>query len=190
MSDLPTPFRLFDLPQELQDAVFAFAYPEVEKPEQHRVIFKSDWAEEEEERRALERSRYVPKNFPPLQIDAWLVSRASFLAAARAWMRTNKSIFCASSDDYYGAVATRILNRENGLYIETVSQSSVDLCNSNVDFALELFADGIAACKHLTMLELIMDESFFSTLKDKYACEDELDDDDFDIVFESSGIIT
>lgn len=66
-SDIPTtagvieshkPCLLFDLPQELQDMVFAFAYPRVPNL---NILVKG--------------SRASHDPFPKLKVDEWLVSR-------------------------------------------------------------------------------------------------------------------
>nr|OQO23356.1 hypothetical protein B0A51_08030 [Rachicladosporium sp. CCFEE 5018] len=74
------PFRLFDLPQELQDLIFAFAYPAEPTT---RWIFPNEWKlrEVEKRRRSLD---YVMKPFPRFKIDDWLVSKRYFVGAATA----------------------------------------------------------------------------------------------------------
>ncbi|OQO07416.1 hypothetical protein B0A48_07113 [Cryoendolithus antarcticus] len=74
------PFRLFDLPQELQDLVFGFAYPAEPTT---RWIFPNEWKlrEVEKRRRSLE---YVMQPFPRFKIDDWLVSKRYFVGAATA----------------------------------------------------------------------------------------------------------
>ncbi|KAK6419062.1 hypothetical protein LTR95_017107 [Oleoguttula sp. CCFEE 5521] len=74
------PFRLFNLPQELQDSIFAFAYPAESTT---RWIFPNEWRlrKVEKRRRSLD---YVMKSFPRFKIDDWLVSKRYFVGAATA----------------------------------------------------------------------------------------------------------
>ncbi|KAK6439869.1 hypothetical protein LTR95_003923 [Oleoguttula sp. CCFEE 5521] len=74
------PFRPFDLPQELQDLIFAFAY--TAEPTT-KWIFPNEWRlrEVEKRRRSLD---YVMKPFPRFKINDWLVSKRYFVGAATA----------------------------------------------------------------------------------------------------------
>lgn len=189
LSGSPKPFRLFDLPQELQDAVFAFAYGEPDTSEPVRIKLKWMWEKQEIARRGSERSNYVPKPFPLLQVEQWLVSRRFFMAAARAWMVAHTPSFMAHMPGICITAADQMIFDGFGLYIETVVHTSVDLRGHRSDELVSRLARDIPACKHLQQLELVLDEIFFSELTTKHVCEDELEEENLGFVFESRNMM-
>lgn len=102
------PFRLFDLPQELQDSIFALAY---QQPEIIRIISKHEWDQQEDERRRRNRSTYTPKPFPPPKVSEWLVSRRFLLAASAAWFASGDLLVDANQ---WGVHKTPQASRRHG----------------------------------------------------------------------------
>lgn len=74
---------LFDLPQELQDIIFDFAYPEKEGLE---IITPQQW-NAQEVRNRMRNSSWEIRPPPPSKVCEFLVSKAFFGAATRAWFR-------------------------------------------------------------------------------------------------------
>jgi len=75
-------FRLFDLPQELQDLIFELAYTEPS----FKLVSKPMWDLLQTETR---RSTGKPKvDFPTHKVNEWMVSKKYFRAAAKAWVGT------------------------------------------------------------------------------------------------------
>jgi len=78
-------FRLFDLPQELQDAIFEFAYTEP----CFKFVSKTMW---DVVQRHTRRSTGKPKvDFPMHKVNEWMVSKKYFRAAAQAWVESQTS---------------------------------------------------------------------------------------------------
>ncbi|KAK3638669.1 hypothetical protein LTR56_012975 [Elasticomyces elasticus] len=72
---------LFTLPQELQDAVFGLAYPSASV----NYITRAEWKAREAKRWRDQRKNYTKRPFPPTLVDAFLISKAFFAAAASSW---------------------------------------------------------------------------------------------------------
>ncbi|KAK4546025.1 hypothetical protein LTR36_002162 [Oleoguttula mirabilis] len=77
------PCFLFTLPQELQDIIFAYAYPKKETAV--NIIFKLGWGIKQKEKKRADRANYAVQEFPA-KVKQWLVSKAYFTNAARAYM--------------------------------------------------------------------------------------------------------
>jgi len=180
----PPCFRLFNLPQELQDSVFIFAYPEVEGLS---IVFKDDWPFVEEVRKKKERSNFVRRAFPAPKVSEWLVSRKFFTAAARAWMPAQAPAFARCSSTYRN-VCTAFLIQGSGLYMQSAAQATLDM---NHMFGAGNIADivlaNVALCPRLQRLHLLVDEEMFSDLASKHACEHELEESDLEEVYEAKS---
>jgi len=75
---------LFNLPQEIRDMIFDLAYPPTEN---FIPIIKSEWdVREKQTRRDQWRSPYALRAYPQSKVCEWLVSKAFFLAEARAFI--------------------------------------------------------------------------------------------------------
>ncbi|KAK5697598.1 hypothetical protein LTR17_023972 [Elasticomyces elasticus] len=72
---------LLTLPQELQDAVFGLAYPSASV----NYITRAEWKAREAKRWRDQRKNYTKRPFPPTLVDAFLISKAFFAAAASSW---------------------------------------------------------------------------------------------------------
>ncbi|KAK1050354.1 hypothetical protein LTR74_017092 [Friedmanniomyces endolithicus] len=75
------PRSLFSLPQELQDIIFDFAYPRV----QAGYIHLTEWKTREAKKWRAAHRNYTKKPFPRLLINDLFVSKAFFIAGAKAW---------------------------------------------------------------------------------------------------------
>lgn len=79
---LSVPFRLYDLPQELQDMISEKACP---RKRRLNFVFKEDWDRDEHYDRMSQAPQYMPRAFPSLKVTEWMVSKRFFRAAAKAW---------------------------------------------------------------------------------------------------------
>jgi hypothetical protein len=79
-SSTPTaPFRLFDLPQELHDAIFELAYTE---PNFKFGLIHYLKAKQKREQKLTG----VSEESPPHKVNEWMVSKEYFRIAAKAWV--------------------------------------------------------------------------------------------------------
>lgn len=76
-------FRLFDLPQELQDTIFELAFPFV--PDL-RIHTKRSWTRNEQYQR-LGSTTHIIRPFPEVKVAEFLVCKKFFDNAARAWLQ-------------------------------------------------------------------------------------------------------
>ncbi|KAM0721625.1 hypothetical protein Q7P37_002550 [Cladosporium fusiforme] len=75
-----TPFRLFDLPQKVQDAIFKHAYG---KENEFNIVAKHQWNHEQA---GVRRLGGTTRPFPPHKVNEWLVSNCYLQLAGQAWM--------------------------------------------------------------------------------------------------------
>ena len=123
-SGRPACFRLFDLPPELQDIVFAYAF---QKAKKSHLVFKRVWAEKEVKSRKKDRAVFVPRPFSQQpKVDQWMVSRQFFLSAARAWMRSLRSGHTLGSNKVEEMHSHFALDRD-GLYEDYVVRASYEI---------------------------------------------------------------
>lgn len=119
----PKHLRLFDLPQELQDIIFDFAYPEV--PDL-KLVTKKQWSDREYYERAKD-SGYQVKPFPGPKAAEFLLSKAFFEAAIKAWLCNQwieDSMIAAASDQVekfgMGLIGSLLFQRVVNLLCGTV----------------------------------------------------------------------
>ncbi|EME39431.1 hypothetical protein DOTSEDRAFT_56819 [Dothistroma septosporum NZE10] len=74
--------RLLSLPQELQDIIFAFAFPAHESLD---FLTHSQWESREKETRR-KNTDHVLRPFPAPKVDDFFVCKQYFACAARAWV--------------------------------------------------------------------------------------------------------
>lgn len=151
------PSRLLSLPQELIDMIFAFAYPKVDSD--IGIAFKDEWEEQQDdfERCGL---HFLLEPFPEPKVAEWLVSKAFFVCAARAYMEAQEG----PAWDY---AAIDFLKQKNGLfcqYAQTIAVGSVSRLS------------GLRWCQRLRVLQLSIDVGDdFSAIEDKKPWVDEFE---------------
>ncbi|KAK6439900.1 hypothetical protein LTR95_003876 [Oleoguttula sp. CCFEE 5521] len=129
--------QLFGLPQELQDIIFEFAYPR----DATKYRYGTTWRRSEKNKRKEIRG-YVPKPFTGHFVDRWMVSKAFFVSAARAW-------FTSSAFDLTFHFPSRGFHGQNfGLFREFVVSLKMEYSN---------YMRLPASCKSLTKLEIVID---------------------------------
>lgn len=111
-------FRLFDLPQELQDIIFDLAYPDEPYAD---FTNPESWEYEEKEKRKQKGPSYTKRPYPNPKVNEWLVSKQYFVAAAKAWVQ-NQSLDDGDSrtmlgfGDHPGGVLAQWLTRSNSYW--------------------------------------------------------------------------
>ena len=168
-------FRLFNLPQELQDNIFAFAYP---RAPNSRTIFKADW-NSFHPRRDLDSDKRA--HFPPLKVNEWLISRRFFLPAATTWISAQDlergALISAHYNSFDSFVSKRI-----GLWLDNARAATV-----KVEYA-RLMSNNLvraigARCPKLRELTLGIGQDFFTMVSHKEAHVDRIEETDFAAVF-------
>jgi hypothetical protein len=87
------PLLLLNLPQELQDAIFEFAYTELD----FKIVHKGRWELDQDHMR---KATGKPKlEFPPHKVNEWMVSKSYFKAAAKAWVAAQTSLEAIESTE-------------------------------------------------------------------------------------------
>jgi len=175
-------FRLFDLPQELQDIVFGFAF---QHDGTQRIVFKRAWQTEEDERRRRDRSTFVPKPFPALMVEQWLVSRRFFLAASAACFESMDPINNPSQQ----STCIEFVFRKGGLCQEFARNLSLDVVHVS-GHLIPLVMDEMASFRRLRSLVLVVGVGIFEVLEaeGKFAWQDELGEDEFERVLDATRL--
>ena len=151
-----TGFRLYDLPQELQDNVFEYAYPRVDDL---KIAFKNTWDLDEQYNRRRKGPSYVQRAFPTLKVEAWLVSKRFFRAAAKAWMNAQTFHEKVRGTDIF-TISEAFLIDNNKLFYEFGRCAVVKIFN----FADDLLP-AFARCQSLMHLKILVDEDLFEPLE-------------------------
>ena len=170
LSDEP---RLLSLPGELQDIIFDFAY----QPQPGiKYIDRKQWGNVERDRRRVDRDAYIPRPFPEAFVQSFTVSKAFFIAAARAWVG-NQVIIA----DLTGAFLCFGLGGGGGIVAAFMTKMKTRLrATLRTDFQ---------RYQHLTKLELTVSIDAFELLEPKFAWVDELDEDDLGSVMRTTGLL-
>lgn len=174
-----TPFRLFDLPQELQDIIFDLAWP---SPKNVRLYFGVQHVCGLSPHGPFS-SYQVPIPKPP--VESWLVFRRFFTASAKAYMAS-----------YTIGVMDHVIYHQVGFFEHFTRRK----CGLVLDFATHVVVgapncgkpsdETIAAvakrCPRLRALTLEVSDQFFA-LKEfgKWVGIHEHDEDDFEYVFDN-----
>ncbi|KAK0315792.1 hypothetical protein LTR01_001092 [Friedmanniomyces endolithicus] len=161
------PLLLLALPQELQDIIFDFAYPQMSAD----YIHVPDWKSREARRWREARRDYTKKPFPGPFVDDFLISKAFFVAAAKAWAGNQnfdmRMSFCQGSD-----------RRMQGIVPAFARTVEID----RYDFYLVT-----SECISLRSLTIAADERMFWCLEDEVLVwEDELSEEHFEQVVEAN----
>lgn len=164
-------FRLFDLPQELQDILFVFANPNEDIP----IILHAEWVARDLHQQKTEPSTHITRLCPPSKASEWLVSKRYFLAAARAWMGVqtfaNLSRYSTSSFGRRSPVSHNLVHKRNGLFLEFDTCAHFLLQNSTVHGLRNL-----NSCRNLKKLTITIDWSYLDHTGDKFPWIDDLTD--------------
>lgn len=133
----PSPCRLFELPQELQDEVFQLAYTQAD--DRVKVIGEKEWQEQEIER-DLNDQDFQPRDFDH-KINDFLVSKRFFVAAARAYVENcpcQRRIWTALGMKIFGAFQTSLsmewLEFDSGFYRDFFSVKDFQVSMDPLDF--------------------------------------------------------
>lgn len=157
--ELDAKSRLYDLPQELQDIIFEYAYPQ---EDDLKIIFKNTWDLGEQYNRKREGPSYVRQAFPSLKVDEWMVSKRFFKAAAKAWISAQTFHEKARGSEVF-TISEAFLAQDNKLFCEFGRQAV-----TKIEDLKDLFLPAIALCQNLKHLKLLVDEEFFEPL-DRHA---------------------
>lgn len=167
-------FRLFDLPQELQDIIFELAFSNVSNL---RLTFKGDWDKDERRKKKFDPNNYTMKAFPRYKVDEWMVSRRFLLAAAKAWM--GAQTFDAPDEDYKVASSYSFeLIVRSKLYRDFAAAARLTCDSYMIQRASQL--------RCLRRLTIVVGDDIFDVVPDKFAWEDHFDDTDFCLVAEAA----
>lgn len=167
---LPGHFPLFDLPQELQDQIFALAHP---REDDLRLISKRDWDDRQQHKRKTGGSS-VPKPFIP-KVNAWLVSRRYFRQAPNAWM--GAQLFSQSHSEI-------LLSDNSGLFMEYATDLSIRVFSNLSKHAFGMVARG----RSLKTLSVVLSDNIFDEIQDKLAWTSRLSDTELAFVAEANGM--
>ncbi len=167
-SELPSrlPLALLTLPQELQDMIFDLAFPGNDN-----IILPTNSEFEEQER---DRHRHDPKGYTIrtftscATVNAFMVSKAYFIAAARAFVQN--STFDASTSTWQHGILKQFLKSLN-LHSYQLGNAYPQLPHSLRAVSLDVHPDAFQCLE-----------------PGKYAWHDELDDRDIEEVLQESGI--
>jgi hypothetical protein len=182
------PNRLLDLlPQELQDAVFGFAYTEPN----FNFVYKRSWESRQTELR--KRTGKLREEFPPHKVNEWMVSKKYFQAAARAWIGFQTSLEVDQSEmagdpvslfSHYSLFRSSSRFHEAapaGLFSDFGRTFVVDTASHPNTFEL------ISQCRRLRYLICIVRSQFFPEIDRGFAWEVEFTDEDLMNLLEKVG---
>jgi len=184
-ADAPSRCFLFELPQELQDLIFSYAYPETQPL---KIVFKPTWDQNEEKNRMSHGSDCVTKPFPRLRIEEWLVSKRYFLAAADAWMSIQD--FGAGGGQSWGdSISHTFISAELGLFQTFCIHATVSFDLSYKSLT-EHPIKALKMCCRLRDLKIFVDHQSFSGIAGQYAFETLFDDGELRRLVDRSGLGT
>lgn len=158
---------LFGLPQELQDIIFAFAYPMVPGL---RLRFKNDWKTEQEKRSKLRGGSSVSGTFKSLKVEEWLVSKRYFLSAANAWIG-NQNIDAKSAEWSIMHFHTYYAKNGFGLFRDYCTCLTLDFRYLDTSDISHSVKTELRVCYMLKDLTVLIDHYAFSAIQGKYPFE-------------------
>lgn len=151
--------QLFDLPQEIQDMIFDYAYPKVNDL---KILYKRTWDFKEKRKRKERGKGYKIQQFPSLKVDEFLVSKRFYLAAAKAFIGNQLWI-------HPYPYAWESKPRDNNIICK-FSKTAVDSLSA---------AGHIDSLPSLRKITFEVDQYPFETLKTRYPWEQQLTAADF-----------
>ena len=158
----PGPY-LLTMPQEIQDMILDFAYPEIKGI---KYATKEEWNTREKYRRYESRAAYTPRAFPGQKVSDFMVCKNFFVAAANAYV--SNQVF---DDTAQGLLESSLLSKRYGILPQWMTSITLE--------AYKLEWELPASLKVVTA---IVREYMFDDLDPKLACEDDLDEDDFKVL--------
>lgn len=152
------PLHLFQLPQEIQDMTFDFAYPAVPGL---RAITKKQWDRAQWKLRRDQGPGYICKPFPEAKVSEFLVSKRFFVSAARSFIshQTFDRIF----------MRELILHYDDSAILQYVAKAELCL------ISISMLRHAGVILPNLRSLNLEISEfAFEETLPSKFPWEEEL----------------
>ena len=152
--------QLLSLPQEIQEEIFAYAY---HRPKNTKLLSRKSWKHHERMNR-LTSPTYRMRPFPQIKVKVFLVSKAFFVAASKAYVGSQPYEGGAYLDGIVAAFTTAVVIRQAYLYHQNLP--------------------------NLKKVRFDADLDDFALLATKDICEDEFVDEDFVEMAEELGIHT
>ena len=180
------PFRLYDLPQELQDAIFGFAYTEPT----FNLVELSELHERETHIRKLTGNPMVEP--PPHKVNEWVVSKRYFRNAAKAWVeaqtspeviRAKLTEFWLDRFSYKHFPPIQYEDYGSGLFLEFGKSFIVDLHHTSFAYSDRY----ISRCLRMRDLICVVREDFFDDIDRGYPWEVEFTNEELMRVLNHSG---
>jgi hypothetical protein len=163
------PLNLMALPQEIQDLIFDYAYPD---DPNFKFIGPRECEARDMYGRFADRSTYVLRPYTGSKAGAFLVSKRYFVSASRAFV--SNQIFDDSRKCHFFRPKSNSLfgNGQTGIASQFVRTLTVDFS------LLQQHATSISSLPNLKSLTAAVSGFDFVILDPKLAWEDELDDTD------------
>jgi hypothetical protein len=173
-SNRADPIHLFTLPQELQDAIFGFAYTEPSC----KAVTKSLWDARQD--RLRKRTGAPRVAFGPPKVAEWMVSKRYFRSAAKAWVGAQ-----ASLERIRDAIEPTSSDRFSSLFCPLSGVNSALFYEFGTAFRLNmprLFgsydAEKIMQCRRIRYLVCLVGEEFLGETDRGFAWEVEFTDEE------------
>jgi hypothetical protein len=164
--------HLFTLPQELQDAIFEFAYTEPS----FKAINKGLWDVRPDR---LRKSTGTPRvAFPPPKVAEWIVSKRYFRSAAKAWVGAQTSLERIQngepSDSAFELFESfhPFVGMNSGLFYELATAFQLAMPR----YYRPHYSERIMQCRRMRHLICLIDEEFLGETDRGFAWEVEFTD--------------
>ena len=161
----PQPCHLWRLPQEIQDTIFALAYP---KQRDINICFRRDWERREEYEQNKDRSGYTVRPFPSHKVNEFMVSKRFFVGATKAWFSAQAWTYEYLSRE--GSQVSTFIATDNGLFLHFAQEIQTTFSRSTTR--------SIRNMVQLRKLHLLVRESDFEGINGKDAWEDIFKEDE------------
>ena len=172
LSTKADPIHLFTLPQELQDAIFEFAYTEPS----FKAINKGLWDVRQD---CLRKSTGTPRvAFPPPKVAEWIVSKRYFRSAAKAWVGAQTSLERIQnrepSDSAFELFESfhPFVGMNSGLFYEFATAFQLAMPR----YCRPHYSERILQCSRMRHLICLVDEEFLGECDRGFAWEVEFTD--------------
>ncbi|KAK3710280.1 hypothetical protein LTR37_010346 [Vermiconidia calcicola] len=162
----PGPY-LLTMPQEIQDMILDFAYPEIKGI---KYATKEEWNTREKYRRYESRAAYTPRAFPRQKVSDFMVCKKFFVAAARAYV--SNQVF---GDTTLGFPEVSLLSEKYGIIAQWMTSITLERLDVYYLLDWELPAS-------VKLVTATVPECMFEDIDPKLAWEDDLDKADFKVL--------